>query len=94
MPETAKLTGAQFRAARALLNISVAELAERTGLAINTIRKAEGTNATPKISESSRALLTLEFERSGIKFVQADEFGPGVRFSSKEPSVLAKKRRS
>lgn len=87
------ITGAQIRAARGLLNMSVAELAERTGLAINTIRRAEATNETPSITAANLQLLTGLFEKDGVMFIAADTHGPGVRLRSSEPMPPTTRRR-
>jgi transcriptional regulator with XRE-family HTH domain len=88
------ITGAQIRAARGLLNLSVAELAERTGLAVNTIRRAEATNHVPVMTPANLRLLVLTFEDAGVLFIPADACGPGVRFKSPEALPIGSKRRS
>ena len=89
------LTGAQIRAARGLLNLSVAELAESTGLAINTIRRAEGTNGPPAITAANLALLRATLEDAGVDFVDAsDSYGPGVRTRNGDPLPNRSRRRS
>jgi transcriptional regulator with XRE-family HTH domain len=88
------LTGAQIRAARGLLNLSVAELASRTGLAINTIRKAEGTNEVADVTPASMNLIRVTLETAGVLFIEADELGPGVRFSSPRAPTPHRRRRT
>ncbi len=92
-PDHVQLTGAQIRAARALLNMSVSELAERTGLAINTIRRAEGTNALPPITGANMNLLAKLFGECGVEFIGADDKGVGVRFAHPEVELRPHKRR-
>lgn len=87
------LTGSQLRAARGLLNLSISELSERTGLAINTIRRAEGTNGLPQITAANMNLLEAEYSSSGVVFIPADELGPGVRLRESEPIALKPRRR-
>lgn len=87
------ITGAQIRAARGLLNLSVAELAERTGLAINTIRRAEATNEVPVMTPANMRLLVMTFEDADVIFLTADTHGPGVRFRTPNPVPLSTKRR-
>lgn len=93
MPTRDMLTGAQLRAARGLLNFSVAELAERTGLAVNTIRRAEAVNGLVPITQGNAGLLKVTLEGSGVIFLSADEFGPGVRLRKPEPLPGQKRRR-
>lgn len=88
------LTGSQLRAARGLLNLSVAELAEQTGLAVNTIRRAEATNGPAPITAANLALLANVFERAGILFIPADRLGPGVRLKSPHPEPIQPRRRN
>lgn len=87
------LTGAQIRAARGLLNISVAQLAELTGLAINTIRRAEGTNDTPRITSANMQLLMNTLEERGVIFLESGEYGPGVRLAKPGAMMFEKRRR-
>ena len=87
------VTGAQLRAARGLLNLSVAELSELTGLAINTVRRAEGTNGLPAVNSANLNLLVSSLETMGVLFVPADDLGPGVRLRSTEPLALNPRRR-
>jgi transcriptional regulator with XRE-family HTH domain len=87
------LTGAQIRAARGLLNMSVAELAERTGLAVNTIRKAEGTNEVPPITPAPMQLIIKIFTDAGVIFLEAGEQGVGVRFARPAKSKFQSRRR-
>jgi transcriptional regulator with XRE-family HTH domain len=87
------LTGSQIRAARGLLNLSVAELAEQTHLAINTIRKAESCNGYPSISPANIKLLEAVFESFGVVFIPADELGPGVRLREIDPAAPKVRRR-
>lgn len=87
------LTGAQIRAAKGLLNLSVAELASQTGLAINTIRKAEATNEVPTITPANMNLIRATLEAAGVHFIEAGELGPGVRFKDRKPGDPQRRRR-
>lgn len=87
------LTGAQIRAARALLDMSIADLARLAGLAVNTVRRAEGTNDIPRLTNANMKLLRSALEEAGVDFIEADDFGPGVRFRSPKhgPSRLSER---
>jgi transcriptional regulator with XRE-family HTH domain len=87
------LTGSQLRAARGLLNLSISELAERTGLAVNTIRRAEGTNDSAPITAANMKLLVATFEAAGVLFIPADDLGPGVRLKTAQPLPMQTRRR-
>lgn len=87
------LTGSQLRAARGLLNLSVSELAERTGLALNTIKRAESTNGPAPITMANVKLLISTLEAAGVLFIEADELGPGVRLKTPEVRPFQARRR-
>ena len=87
------LTGAQLRAARGLLNLSVAQLAEQTGLALNTIRSAEAPNGLVRVSLATATLLRGALEQRGVVFIDPDELGPGVRLRDTEPLPQQARRR-
>lgn len=88
------VTGAQLRAARGLLNISVAELADRTGLALNTVRKAEATNGVAALNKANSQLLSATLIAAGVIFIPADTFGPGVRLRDMDQEPLKRRRDS
>jgi hypothetical protein len=72
--------------------MSVSELSERTGLAINTIRKAEKTNGPAEVSNSSAKLLVGVLESAGVLFIAADQNGAGVRLVSPDQEPLRRRR--
>jgi hypothetical protein len=89
------LSGAQLRAARGLLNMSVSQLAELTRLALNTIKKAEAADGPIPLKASNAKLLQHTLEECGVVFVDADgELGPGVRLSGDGPRFVGARRRS
>jgi hypothetical protein len=73
------VTPAQLRAARGLLNWSVSELSEKTGLAMNTVRKAEDVRAYKSVNKANSQLLRSTLEAEGVAFIDADALGVGVR---------------
>jgi hypothetical protein len=87
------MTGAQVRAARGLLNMSVTELVEHTGLGMNTIRRAEASNSQVAINVANATLLRTTLERLGVIFIDGDELGPGVRLKSSNPLPRQLRRR-
>jgi transcriptional regulator with XRE-family HTH domain len=88
------LTGAQLRAARGLINISVADLAERSGLAINTIRRAEAANGPVRMTTENLMRVMAVLQTSGVILIDAsDDQGPGVRLVSPEPLPKQLRRR-
>lgn len=87
------ITGAQLRAARGLLNLSITGVSELTGLAINTIRRAEATNEVAPITAANIKLLVDTFQKAGVLFIAADELGVGVRFASAAAIPVQPRRR-
>lgn len=74
------ITGAQVRAAKALLNWSGSVLADRAGIAISTIRRIEAEDGVLQ-SASARVLQSIQLvlEQAGIEFIGAPNDRPGVR---------------
>ncbi|MCJ8521686.1 transcriptional regulator with XRE-family HTH domain [Pseudorhizobium tarimense] len=74
------LTGTQLRAGRAIIGLSIEDLAELTGLSINDIVQAEGGTA---VDAHVAERLRLALEPKGVVFLAAGEdnpgAGPGVR---------------
>ena len=76
------ITGAQVRAAKALLDWSGSRLAEEAGVAVSTIRRVEACDgllesASVKVLQSLKSAL----EAGGIEFIGTPEDRPGVRLS-------------
>ncbi len=69
------MTSAQIRAARALLNWTVRDLAERSGVHRNTITRAE-TDATGP--GHATAAIRAALEAGGVVFLPENGNGPGV----------------
>ncbi len=86
-------TGAQLRAARGLLNMSVLELAERTGLAPNTVKRAEGDNGPAPVNTANAKLMVATLQAAGAVFLPAEgDMGAGVRLAAPSQPALAKRR--
>ncbi|QCQ97360.1 XRE family transcriptional regulator [Brevundimonas sp. SGAir0440] len=86
-------TGAQLRAARGLVNMSVLDLAERTGLAPNTIKRAEGNNGLAPVNAANAKLMVSTLRSAGVIFLPASgDTGSGVRLASPEQPPLARRR--
>lgn len=88
-------TGAQLRAARGLVNMSVLDLAERTGLAPNTIKRAESGNGPAPVNTANARLMVAILHSAGVVFIPAyGTLGSGVRLASPEQPALARRRTS
>lgn len=87
------VTSSQLRGARGLLNMSIVELAEKTGLGVNTIRRAEDEGSETTITASNLKVLMAALSNEGIVFVDADVLGPGVRLRDLAPRQKKSRRR-
>jgi transcriptional regulator with XRE-family HTH domain len=66
----------QIKAARALLEWSQEDLADRAKLSIITIRRFE-SRSKERVSDDARLKMEAAFEAAGIEFTNGD--APGVR---------------
>jgi hypothetical protein len=73
------LSGAQIRAARALLRWSVGELARNALLGLNTIKRAEANDGETSLTAANKLAIRRALESAGVEFTNGDQ--PGVRFS-------------
>jgi transcriptional regulator with XRE-family HTH domain len=79
------LTSAQIRAARALIRWSALELAERSGVGVTTIRRAELTASETKLTRVNDQAIRRVLEAAGVEFIDAGSGGPGVRLRDVQP---------
>jgi transcriptional regulator with XRE-family HTH domain len=73
--DSASISGAQIRAARALLKWSVRELSARCGISRSAIARNERVNGTPPMRVRNLDTIRRVFEEHGIEFLGLD----GVR---------------
>ena len=71
------MIGNQLRAARSLIGLSQSEVAERSGLSVPTVKRAEGQGA---VSASNDAIAAIQaaLEAAGVVFLPENGNGPGV----------------
>ncbi|WP_309085797.1 helix-turn-helix transcriptional regulator [Chelativorans sp.] len=74
-----KVTPAQIRAARALLDISQQELADLSKVSLRTIVQAERDAGS--VSASIVQALVLSLQAAGVEFIPENGGGPGVRLA-------------
>jgi len=74
---TQHVTSAQIRGGRGLVNWSVRELSERSGIHRNTITNIETGKSGG--SEEALAAIRAALEAAGVIFVDENGEGPGVR---------------
>lgn len=79
------MTGAQLRAARALVGWSAQELATASGVGVTTIRKNELTNGPVSMIRANVEVITRALETAGVQFISENGGGAGVRM--REPGI-------
>lgn len=75
------ITGAQIRAARALLKWSGSDLAQRCGISVNAIQRAEQAEGVPNMQARNLIAVKTALEAGGIEFIER-----GVRFKADAPT--------
>jgi len=84
--QRAEISGAQIRAARGLLNLSIEELATDAKLSLKTIRRAERVHDEQvPINSRTPERIRLVLEERGAVFIAAGDGGAGVRLRSDPP---------
>ena len=73
------MTGAQIRAARALLGWSAQQLATACGVGITTIRKNELSDGPVTMIRANVDAITRAFEAAGVELTPENGSGAGVR---------------
>jgi transcriptional regulator with XRE-family HTH domain len=76
-------TAEQLVAARAAVGLTVQGLAEKTGLGVNTIRRAEAGGAEVLTQVNADRLVAV-LESLGVTFLEPDNAGPGLRFRRRD----------
>ncbi|WP_110747533.1 helix-turn-helix transcriptional regulator [Phyllobacterium leguminum] len=79
------ITGAQIRAARALVRWTAENLADAAGVGLSTIRRAEAEDGLPSITAANLKLIMITLEGAGIEFIPENGGGPGVRLRAPLP---------
>ena len=83
------LTGAQIRAARALIRWSAEDLAHSSAVGLTTIRRAELTEARTSLTAANDLAIRRALEAAGVEFIAENGGGAGVRLrnpdSTKRP---------
>lgn len=73
------LTGAQLRAARMSLRLTVHDLARSSAVSVSTIKRAEADDGVPSISARNMLTLKTALEAAGIEFIGSPDDAPGIR---------------
>jgi transcriptional regulator with XRE-family HTH domain len=80
------LTSEQIRAARAMLRIEQRELAERSGVSLETIKRIERIPGVVSAYASTVAAIQTALEAAGIEFIPENGGGPGTRLRKPAPA--------
>ena len=73
------ITGVQVRAARAILSWSIDELAVKSGLSANTIKRVEADDRTRPSTHATITTIRATLEAQGVVFIGHDAAAPGVQ---------------
>lgn len=76
------ITSLQIRAARALLNWSMVDLALAAGVSVSTVKRCEDGRSM-LVTDSTFGLMRDALEREGVRFLPDDGDGPGVRLQQR-----------
>ena len=74
------ISSSQLRAARAMLNWSASDLADKAGASRNTIQRLEQMDGVPASRTQTLMEIKRVFEEAGLEFIGTPDNGPGVRF--------------
>ena len=75
-----KITGAQIRAARALIRWSAKDLARAASVGAATVSRAEVEDGHPTITTANLRAMQVALEAAGVEFIHGSGGGVGVRF--------------
>jgi transcriptional regulator with XRE-family HTH domain len=75
------ITGGQIRSARAALRWSIAELADKSGVGVRTIKRFEAVDGIPASRTSTLIELKAVLESAGVEFTGTESDRPGITFS-------------
>ena len=78
------ITGAQVRAAKALIRWSGSDLAEKADVGLSSIRRIEAFEGVPESSVKVLNAIQKALEAAGVEFLGSPEDGPGVRLKPKK----------
>jgi len=77
------ITAEQIRGARAMLRWTASALADASGVSLPTIQRMEACEGVPKSTAKNLDLIQRALEKAGIKFIDQNGGGPGVRLQDR-----------
>jgi hypothetical protein len=79
MSDSAKITGRQIAAGRALARMEQAELANAANISVATLRRMEASEGPVPGMANNVAAIRAALESAGVEFIAENGGGPGVR---------------
>ena len=73
------LTGEQIRAARAILRWKAIELADKAGVGLSTVQRAEQQDGPVTMMRANMDAICRAFESAGVEFIPENGGGAGAR---------------
>ena len=86
------ISGAQIRAARALLGMSASELAKRAGVGWATVQRFESAEGVPDSRSGTLQSIKETLENAGVIFLGDPATSPGVQLQRQSPKKKSKRR--
>ena len=81
------ITIEQIKAARAMLGLTVAEMAKLAGIGFTTMVRLESAEGVPAGNVKTLTAVKSAIEKAGIEFIGSPEEGAGVRWKIKKFSL-------
>ena len=78
------ITSGQIKAARAMLGLTVAEMAKLAGIGFTTMVRLESADGVPAGNVKTLTSVKSAIEKAGIEFIGSPEEGAGVRWKTKK----------
>ena len=76
------ITSGQIKAARALLGLTVAELAKTAGIGFTTMVRLESSDGIPGGNVKTLTAVKTAIEKAVVEFIGSPESGAGVRWKT------------
>jgi transcriptional regulator with XRE-family HTH domain len=83
------LTSEQIRGARAMLRIEQRDLAEQSGVSLETIKRIERIPGAVSAYTSTVDAIRRALEAAGVEFIPENGGGPGARLRKAVPAPIA-----
>lgn len=77
-----RITPAQIRGARGMLDWSMVQLAAAAGLSVSTIKRVEMASTQP-VSNEAQGMIQAALEAEGMRFLDDAGEGVGIRLRSR-----------